>query len=194
MIPKTIAAILLMFCTPVVAQLANPNFDVDISGWPSFEPENVQWSNDDADDSPSSGSLEGQDPNPGNNGVRRLVDQCVNLDSVEFPLEFTASAKVISEGEPGVRAIVFLREGNSPDCSNYVGFDRSFTINDGTESWQAFTHEFTPEGPDTRSVAVRLGIRKGDGSGTGGKVRYDKVFLDRGDPLFQDRFQGPDGN
>ncbi|MEE4331214.1 MAG: hypothetical protein V2J10_10115 [Wenzhouxiangella sp.] len=175
--------------TPVLAELVNPTFDSDFSGWDIHTAEVVSWSPDDAGGSANSGSVEQISPGPGSGGVGSAISQCIDVQDVEFPLLFRASAKVFEEGEPGVSAVVLFFEYRGPDCTNFVGFVQDLPINLGADDWQSNSVLFSPDDAQTRTVAIRLGILKEQGTGEGGRVRYDNVVFGSPTNLFQDRFE-----
>lgn len=187
-----LAVIFLLGSLPALAELVNPAFDSDLSGWAVTAPSSVSWSSDDADGSNLSGSVELIDPVPGNGGTSVDISQCINLQGAEFPQVLEASAKVIDEGEPGVGATLFMTEYRGPGCTQFVGFNQAFIINSGTDAWETVSVMYAPNDAEAVSVALGLGIEKEIGTGTGGRVRYDNLFLGVQDPLFQDRFENVD--
>jgi len=175
--------------SPVLAELVNPSFESDLSGWDIQTVEFVSWSSDDANGSATSGSVEQVSPSPGSGGVGSAISQCIDVEAVEFPVLFRASAKVLEEGEPGVNAVVLFFEYRGPDCTNFVGFVQDFPVNLGVEDWQSKSVLYSPDDAKARTVGIRLGILKEVGTGEGGRVFYDNVVFGSPTNLFQDRFE-----
>jgi hypothetical protein len=172
------------------AQLVNTEFDTDLSGWRVTVESRTSWVDEDSNGNPSSGAVELTNPADGNGGVSYTIEQCINIENATFPYLMKASARVLSEGETGISANIMLWEHNGPDCTQFVGFIQFVELNQDSPVWESGFEPFTPAGPDTRSVAVRLGIRKEIGTGAGGRVQYDDLYFGNENNLFRDRFEG----
>jgi hypothetical protein len=128
-------------------------------------------------------------PNPGGGGTSAGITQCIIIENASFPFLLRAAAKVFDEGETGVGANILVYEYRDTGCTQYVGFLQSLFVNAGVEEWQYASRQFSPNDKLTQSVAVRPGILKEQGTGSGGRVRYDDLFFGNQDNLLRDRFE-----
>jgi len=182
---------IMLASSAAATELENTDFTTDLTGWEILTPEFVSWSSDDVGASSSSGSLEVINPNPGGGGTSVDITQCIIVDNASFPFLLKAAAKVFEEEEPGVSATILLFEYRDTGCTQFVGFLQSLFVNFGVEEWQYASLQFSPNDDLTRSVAVRPGIFKEQGTGSGGRVRYDDLFFGNLDNLLRDRFEEP---
>jgi len=189
-INRTAFCISLMLASSAAAtELENTDFATDLTGWEIITSENVSWSPDDVGGSNSSGSVEMINPNPGGGGTSADLAQCIVIENASFPFLLRAAAKVFEEGEPGVSAAIVVFEYRDTGCTQYVGFLQSLFVNFGVEEWEYASRQFSPNDDLTRSVAIRPGIFKEQGTGSGGRVRYDDLFFGNQDNLLRDRFE-----
>lgn len=162
------------------AGLANGDFAHNLSAWQSLEgiaPAQARWVSEDVDGLPGSGAVELRNPQPGNGGTQVVLTQCVSLEGVGFPLPAGFSAWVDGEGESGIEASVLYTEFNDAHCQLANGFQPARSVTDGTPGWQSVQFDYQPLAGSTRSVRVSLALRKGVGSGLGGRVLFDQVRL-----------------
>lgn len=177
-IVATLAALAL---TPLAeaGSLTNGNFDSDLNGWnlvgnPTIS---ANWVAENRAGGAGSGSVELRDTAAGVGGTQVVLRQCINLAGVTLPVPIAASAKVASEGEPGVQAWIFIDEYTTPGCApgSQNGLSRDEQINAGVASWQDFSGQHTPIDGSVQSVSFELAIAKGMGAGAGGAVRFDAI-------------------
>jgi len=177
-------------------RIVNGQFDQDLTAWEIFpDASNLSalWATSDVAGSPTSGSAELRDQNPGDNGAQIVLRQCFVVTGAVSPLPWRVSAQVELEGEPWLRTFVAFSEHPNTTCSGGTlgpGLTREVNFSDPT--WQTISGDYIIQAGSANSMRVSLLIEKPSGSGTGGLARFDNiVFGAVDDALFSDRFQGP---
>ena len=187
-----------LFVGAVSAQerIVNGQFDQDLTAWEVFsEASNLSavWATNDLANSPASGSAELRDQRPGSGGAQLILSQCFVVTGAALPLPWQASAQVVLEGEPGLRAFVSFTEHPNATCSGgTLGPGLIREVNSSDPTWQTISGDYIIQAPTAvNSMLVGLRIQKPVGSGTGGLVRFDNISFGETEVLFSDRFQGP---
>lgn len=162
--------------------LANGNFDSNLNGWSLVDVNpaiSATWVAEDRAGGAGSGAVELRNTSAGVGGVQVVLRQCINLAGISIPAPIAASAKVATEGEPGVQAWIFIEEYTAAGCApgSQNGVSRDEQVNAGAASWQDFSGQYTPIDGSVQSVTFSLGIAKGMGAGAGGAVRFDDLLF-----------------
>lgn len=168
--------------------LPNPSFNTDISGWDTnpFVPEpNAFWSDDDANDNPSSGSAEVDNTGIGGGGTQTGLFVCLpSGPGREY--RFGGAGRLKQESE-GAVADIFLQPTDDQSCNNPVGQSE---ISYWSTDWETKERTFiTPEG--TTHIRFMIGTGKFEGFNEPLGSRFDDLFLIEviEDEVFEDRFE-----
>jgi hypothetical protein len=170
------------FESGIVDLAANPNFDVDASGWALTPDGGVAWSWTalaDADGSPASGSLEAIATD---SGTARAT-QCIDLVLAES-LFVELAAELISDA----RLHVEIRFTSEEDCVNLdPGTTTVLSVTGATKGWTLFSERIvTPHGAGSVQLAIDA-----DASIAGAEIRVDRIVVEETN-LFTDGFESGD--
>jgi len=164
---RLLPLLLVLLCVAPASALANwltnGDFDVDISGWSSFEPVSYVWDIHDVDANLASGSIIlTTTPPPMNPNFHGIVSECVAVTPGE---EVYAEAWVnITSAQPGpVQAAIGLQQFSSPTCQP---LDHIVTqigqITNALDQWEMLYFEF-PIQPGAITAQVYLAARESAG-------------------------------
>lgn len=172
--------LLLLFSAPVAGaqnRLTNGDFDVDVSGWSSFDPISFAWDSFDVDANPGSGSLDLTTfPPPMSFGFFGVVSECVSVTPGEV---LAAKAWVyLPSGQIGPpQASISVQHFASPFCQPLdLVVDEFGPGTSSTDQWVELA--FTTVVPVTAQTAHIYAQARNTGGGIqNAMANYDAVYL-----------------
>ncbi|HXC52360.1 MAG TPA: hypothetical protein VN634_15875 [Candidatus Limnocylindrales bacterium] len=166
-----VAAMLTVFSSPVFAQnlLPNADFDTNLDGWDTTV--GTDWSPQDSDGSPSSGSLAIVVTEP----KSTAITTCVPVTAGDT-YEFGADIKIDLEGSAEGRAVIVVRWEADAACSQSLNDLLESTFLTSAPDWT--THHVTAAAPQG-AVAALVELRTTKTGPAGGSITAsfdDAVF------------------
>lgn len=154
--------------------LDNPGFETDFTGWDQYFGRVGEWSSEDADGSPGSGSALLGNEGTSNGIVPLVLNQCI---SVQAGQEYQFGGEVrVPPGQPsGTAAYIYAYPYTNADCAGPLGAFESATASSNGE-WESGDSSITT-GAGVQSILFAIGVFKPNGETADAEAYFDNLYL-----------------
>ena len=169
----------------------NPGFDSDFSSWSNPQSRRAEWSEDDASNSPASGSANLYNEAPSSGGTPTVLMQCFDVDASR---EYQYGGQgLVPPGQPtDTRAEFIVITYPASGCVG-EGLQVEATWTSGSGDWEPLAETIVTDS-SAQSLSINLGVFKPSGIESPARALFDNVFVqaadDTGFRVIDERYSG----